>query len=136
MPHTCSAFLQSEMTPVQVALLRMNIYACVDVLSEMLSMSVCQNVAVFSGMAFIHAPYNFLSCCFWSWEKLGSAKYVRELMIWVVRHLLWYPGWMCNRVTKPDFELQCNKREMFHFPKWCLKYKFCLHINYMEICCR
>lgn len=52
------------MTPVQIALLRMNIYACVDVLSEMLSMSVCQNVAVFSGMAFIHAPYGFLLYCF------------------------------------------------------------------------
>lgn len=72
MPHSQDALLQSEMTPVQVALLRMNIYACVDVLSEMLSMSVCQNVAVFSGMAFIHAPYNFLLRCFWSWEKLGS----------------------------------------------------------------
>lgn len=52
------------MTPVQVTLLRMNIYVCVDVLSEMLFMSVCQNVAAYSGMAFIHAPYNFLSCCF------------------------------------------------------------------------
>lgn len=60
------------MTPVQVGLLRINIYVCVDVLSEMLFMSVCQNVAAFPGMAFIHAPYDFLSCCFWSWEKLGS----------------------------------------------------------------
>lgn len=64
------------MTPVQVALLRMNIYACVDVLSEMLSMSVCQNVAVFSGMSFIHAPYNFYHVIS-DPEKNWEAKYVR-----------------------------------------------------------
>lgn len=33
-PHIQRAFLQSEVTPVQVALLRMNIYVCVGVLSK------------------------------------------------------------------------------------------------------
>lgn len=60
------------MTPVQVVHLRMNIYVCVDVLSEMLYMSVCQNVAAFSGMAFIHAPYNFYHAVSDPEEKMES----------------------------------------------------------------
>lgn len=60
------------MTPVQVALLRMNIYVCVDVLSEMLFMSVCQNVAAFPGMAFYSRTLRFFIMLFLILRKIGE----------------------------------------------------------------
>lgn len=64
------------MTPVQVVLLRMNIYACVDVPSEKLSMSVCQNVAVFQEWPlFTHLTVFYYVVS--DPEKNWETKYVR-----------------------------------------------------------